>query len=247
MTREALIEDDKSIRLGRPSQAWAFGQVRRLDLIDRYAPLAGRRVLDAGCGVGMYLRHFAQLSPWVDGVDIDPEKVAEAKRHVARVQVASAEALPFGDASFDVVLSHEVLEHVGDDRRALHEALRVLVPGGRLVLFVPNRLYPFETHGCYWRRRYHFGNIPLVGWLPNRWRSRLCPHVRAYTVRSLRRLWASESVRVITHTQIYPGYDKLVLRRPRVGAVLRAITYALEHTSLRLFGLSHLVVLEKIG
>jgi SAM-dependent methyltransferase len=239
--------DEKSIRLGRPSQAWAFGQVRRLALIDRLAPLRGRRVLDAGCGVGMYLRHFAQVSEFVVGVDIDPDKVAEAREYVPRVQVASAEALPFSDGSFDVVLSHEVLEHVGDDRQALQEAVRVLAPGGRLVLFVPNRLYPFETHGCYWRGRYHFGNIPLVGWLPSRWRDRLCPHVRAYTRRSLRALWAGLNVRVVAHTQVYPGYDKLVARRPRLGRVLRAITYGLERTPLRAFGLSHLVALEKVG
>ncbi len=46
------------------------------------------------------------------------------------------------------------------------EIFRVLKPGGRLVLFCPNRGYPFETHGIYWRGKYHFGNIPLVNYLP---------------------------------------------------------------------------------
>jgi hypothetical protein len=127
------------------------------------------------------------------------------------------------------------------------EALRVLTPGGRLVIFAPNRLYPFETHGCFWRGEHRFGNIPLVNWLPNPLRRRLCPHVRAYTSRSLRRLWRGLPGKVLAHTQIYPGYDKVVARRPALGKALRKVTYALERTPLRTFGLSHLVVLERTG
>ena len=44
--------------------------------------------------------------------------------------------------------------------------VRVTGVGGRIVVFVPNRLYPFETHGIYWRGRYRFGNTPLISWLP---------------------------------------------------------------------------------
>jgi len=62
---------------------------------------------------------------------------------------AAGEHLPFADGTFDLILSHEVLEHVADDRKAVAEVTRVLRPGGRAVLFVPNRGYPFETHGIY--------------------------------------------------------------------------------------------------
>lgn len=50
---------------------------------------------------------------------------------------------------------------------------------------------------------------------------------------------------VVVHTQIYPGYDKIVARRARLGVLLRALTYALERTPLRALGLSHLLVVEK--
>jgi SAM-dependent methyltransferase len=237
----------KAITLGHPSYVWRFGQDRRLAMIDQYAPLAGRRILDAGCGVGMYVRALRRFSDDVYGIDVDADKIAEASRELPNLQVAPAESLPFEDDLFDVVLSHETLEHVHDDRAAAREAVRVLRPGGRLVVFCPNRLWLFETHGIYWRGVYHFGNIPLVNWLPDALRNKLAPHVRAYTGKQLRALFEGLPVRIVAHTQIYPGYDKIVKRRPALGKILRAFTYAAEHTPLRRFGLSHLLVVEKIG
>jgi SAM-dependent methyltransferase len=239
--------DVKAITLGHPSYVWRFGQDRRLAMIGHYAPLQGRRILDAGCGVGMYVRAFRQFSDDVYGIDVDADKIVEASRELPHLQVAPAESLPFEDDFFDVVLSHETLEHVQDDRAAVREAVRVLKPGGRLVVFCPNRLWLFETHGVYWRGVYHFGNIPLVNWLPDALRNRLAPHVRAYTVKQLGGLFRGLPVSVVVHTQIYPGYDNVLKRRPALGRVLRALTYAAERTPLRLFGLSHLLVVEKTG
>ncbi len=249
------MEQDKAITLGHPSYVWGFGQERRLDLIRRYVSLEDRVILDVGCGLGMYVRAFRHFSQDVHGVDVDGEKVAQANRELPNLSVALAEALPYLDGTFDVVLSHEVIEHVTDDRRAVAEAVRVLRspepsegrPGGRLVVFAPNRLYPFETHGVYWEGRYYAGNIPLVNYLPNRWRVRFCPHVRAYTRRDLRRLLAGLPVKVVIHTQIYPGYDKIVRRRPALGDWFRRVTYFLERTPLRILGLSHLLVVERIA
>jgi hypothetical protein len=69
--------------------------------------------------------------------------------------------------------------------------------------------------------------------------------VRAYTAAGLRQLAGHLPVRVISHTQIYPGYDNIVARRPRLGQLLRRFTYTMEQTPLRAFGLSHVLVLEK--
>jgi SAM-dependent methyltransferase len=144
------------------------------------------------------------------------------------------------------VLSHEVIEHVTDDHASAAEMVRVLKPGGRAIIFAPNRLYPFETHGHYWQGEYHFGNTPLINYLPDFIRNELAPHVRAYTARGLRNLFIGQPVRVIHHTQIYPGYDNLVHRRPALGKWLRRITYALESSPLTSFGISHLLVVEKV-
>lgn len=238
---------DKAITMGQPSYVWRYGQDRRLDLIRRHLPLEGKRILDVGCGLGMYVRKFRVFSQDVHGVDIDPDKVARASQDLPNIQVASAEELPFNSETFDVVLSHEVIEHVEDDRQALSEALRVLHIGGYLVIFAPNRLYPFETHGFYWRGQYHFGNIPLINYLPNALRQELTPHVRAYSTKDWCRLLKGLPGRIEHHTQIYPGYDNIVAHRPGIGRWLRRITYSLERTPLRVFGLSHFLVVLKLA
>jgi len=143
------------------------------------------------------------------------------------------------------VLSHEVLEHTMDDRASVADMVRVVRPLGRIVIFVPNRLYPFETHGVLWRGKYWFGNAPLVNWLPNPLRDRLAPHVRAYTWGRLRDLYRGLPVREVHTATIFAGYDNIVERRPWLGEALRTSTYAAERTPLRSLGLSHFLVLEK--
>ena len=238
---------------GEPSYVWRAGQERRLRLIlEAAGATASGAILDDGCGVGVYLERLAPGARHSSGVEFDHERAVEAGRRLAHaglrrsaVVQARAERLPYASAAFDLVLSHEVLEHVPDDRRAVEEIVRVLRPGGRLVLFVPNRGYPFETHGVFWRGRYRFGNIPLVNYLPNALRRRLAPHVRAYTRRQLGRLFAGLPVRVVSSTSLFGAYDNIIARRPQVGRALRALLHALESTPLRALGLSHLWVIEK--
>jgi hypothetical protein len=129
--------------------------------------------------------------------------------------------------AFDVVLSHEVWEHVNDDARRAPSRPRPST-GGRLVVFVPNRLWLFETHGAYWRGAYHDGNIPLVNWLPDALRDKLAPHVRVYTGRQLRALFEGLPVRLVVLTQVFPGYDKIVRRASAEKYCV--LTYAAERT-----------------
>lgn len=238
--------DEEAARRGHPSYVWRAGQERRLALVRQWASLDGARILDNGCGVGMYTVRFCEMSPHVAGVEIDPAVAAEARaRTQAEITVARGEALPFDDASFDAVFSHEVIEHVDDDRQAAREMVRVLAPRGRILIFCPNRLYPFETHGHFWRGQYHFGNTPLINYLPNSLRNRLAPHVKAYTSQGLRDLFAGLPVRVVHHQVIYPGFDNVVARRPGVGRWLKRGLYTAEHTPLQVFGLSHFLVVER--
>lgn len=246
---------DRAALRGEPSYVWRAGQQRRLELI---LAAAGERVngcvLDDGCGVGQYLTHLGAHARGVFGLEYDPGHARTAAQVAGGVVRGASEALPYEAGAFDLVLSHEVLEHVHDDREALTEIARVLrrpnsargVPGGRAVLFVPNRGYPFETHGVYWRGRYHFGNIPFVNYLPRRLRDRLAPHVRAYSRRDLARLMAGLPLAVVEQKVVFGAYDNIIARWPRLGQALRTLLQALEHTPLRSLGLSHFWVLERI-
>jgi SAM-dependent methyltransferase len=153
---------------------------------------------------------------------------------------------PLPSSTFDLILSHEVIEHVQDDRAAICEMVRVLRPGGRIVLFCPNRGYPFETHGIYWNGRYKFGNIPLVNYLPRRWRDKLAPHVRVYSKRDIEKLFDGLPVRFIERTVIFGAYDNIIARFGPLGKFLRTILQWLEKTPLRGLGLSHFWVVEKV-
>jgi SAM-dependent methyltransferase len=194
----------------------------------------------------MYAAHLASQGGAVIGLEFDFERIMEARRLVGQVVNAAGEKLPFPDGSFDFILSHEVLEHVTDDAAAMGEMARVLRPGGRLALFVPNRGYPYETHGIYWRGRYRFGNIPLVNYLPRRLRDRLAPHVRVYSRLDLEVLLAGLPLRIVERTVIFGAYDNIIARWPSLGRLLRALLQALERTPLKIFGLSHFWVVEKV-
>jgi SAM-dependent methyltransferase len=234
-----------AISLGRPSYSWRFGQDRRLDMVRAFVDLDGARILDVGCGIGTYVRRFRRFSEDVHGIEVEPERVAEASQELPNIVLAKGEDLPYPDDHFDLVFSNEVIEHVDDDRATAREMVRVTKPGGAIVLFAPNRLYPFETHGAYIRGRYVFGNIPLVNWFPDPIRDRLAPHVRAYTGRQIRGLFRGLPVRVAYQRVIYPGFDNVSARRPVLGRVLRRVLYLAETTPLHAFGLSHFLVLRK--
>jgi SAM-dependent methyltransferase len=245
------MPSEKAALRGEPSYIWRAGQERRLQMFRAAAPgLETARVLENGCGVGAYARALAGLAGSVVGMDIEEARVREAARRPAdgkpaRFTVGVGERLAFRSNAFDLVLSNEVLEHVQDDRAALREIVRVLRPGGRLALFCPNRGYPFETHGIYWRGTYRFGNFPLVNYLPDALRNRLAPHVRVYSGGDLNRLLRGLPVRVLHRTVVFGGYDNIIARFPRLGRLLRIVLQALERTPLRAFGLSHFWVIEK--
>lgn len=238
---------EKAALRGEPSYVWRAGQDRRLQMI---LGAAGQRiqgtVLENGCGVGMYVEHLTPHAGMVAGLEYDFERAQEAHQRSQHILNAAGENLPFTIETFDLILSHEVLEHVQDDRAAVSEMARVLRPGGRMVIFVPNRGYPFETHGVFWRGEYHFGNIPLVNYLPRGIRDRLAPHVRVYTPRDLERLFDELPVRFVERRVIFGAYDNIIASRPALGKVMRSILHWMEGTPLRIFGLSHFWVVEKL-
>jgi len=237
---------DKAALRGEPSYVWRAGQERRLEMIVR---TAGERlkgyILENGCGVGMYVEHLSPFGGKVIGLEYDFERAAEAHLNSSHIINAAGENLPLSAGTFDLILSHEVLEHVQDDRAAACEMIRALKSGGRILLFVPNRGYPFETHGIYWKGKYYFGNKILVNYLPRVLRNKLAPHVRVYSTGDLQKLFEGLPVKIVERTIIFGAYDNIIARFGSFGRYLRGSLQFLERTPLKIFGLSHFWVIEK--
>ncbi len=107
----------------------------------------GEKILDAGCGPGLYALHLAEKGKRdnttgieIIGIDIDLEKVSLAKElgrrlgNGAKFMQGDLCDLPFSDSYFDSLVCSDVIEHILNDKKALREMARVLKPGGRLVL-----------------------------------------------------------------------------------------------------------------
>jgi ubiquinone/menaquinone biosynthesis C-methylase UbiE len=118
------------------------GREATLELAQRAHVRAGQRVLDVGCGLGGSARHLAaEHGCDVTGVDLTAEYVSAARELTrlvrlddrVRFELASALALPFGDATFDIAWTEHAQMNIADKRTLYAEIARVLVPGGRLV------------------------------------------------------------------------------------------------------------------
>jgi 2-polyprenyl-3-methyl-5-hydroxy-6-metoxy-1,4-benzoquinol methylase len=104
--------------------------------------LEGRRLLDAGCGTGYFSRRALSAGAKVTSVDIGVNLLKEAKKKGVPQPVASdITKLSFGDNTFDVVVSSECIEHTPSPQTAVSELVRVLRPGGILVVTCPNRFW----------------------------------------------------------------------------------------------------------
>ena len=105
----------------------------------------GRRVLDVACGEGYGTALLARHAAHVTGVDLAPAAIAHARGTYAALSnvefvEASCTQMPLPDASFDVVVSFETVEHITGQAEFLDEIARVLKPGGLVVLSCPNKL-----------------------------------------------------------------------------------------------------------
>ena len=128
----------------------------RLEHYHRYATLnelaVGKQVLDVACGEGYGSSMLAAVAVKVTGVDIDAEAVHHARDTYSGISnlnylQGSATALAFADASFDMVVSFETIEHLAEQEQMLAEIRRVLRPEGLLIISSPNRPVYSEESG----------------------------------------------------------------------------------------------------
>ena len=226
--------------------------VRRLAFVDQFIGLRDKRIIDLGCGRGDYVRGLLGYSRHVLGVEFDEAAVQQYRATAPRpdaVERGDIQQLRFEDHMFDVALANEVLEHVPDDHKALAEARRVLRPDGYLVVFSPNRMHPFETHGASTRRGRPVPlYVPGVPYLPLRFGSKVLRyHARNYWPAQLRQLIGGAGFDVVGQWFVWQTFENISGEMPRavraISPILRSISMFLEKTpGARRFGVSQLVI-----
>jgi SAM-dependent methyltransferase len=149
----------------------------------------GKTVLDLGCGFGACGKFALKMgADVVIGCDFFKDYLSKARK-LECVQ-SDVQELPFKNASFDMVLMSEVLEHVPYPVKTLQEIMRVSKKQSFLLITVPNKFYPFETHGCHGFKVEHvtiIGGIPLLSWAPQFIRNYI-EEAKIYTGKSLTKL-----------------------------------------------------------
>lgn len=215
---------------GKPAAAGQFLLERRRRLalsllaIGRADGAAAGHLVDFGCGNGAQTLVMGRDFLKVTGTDLQEEFLAEFRRSIEgdRLQ-GKFEAvrlddgrIPLPDGCADVVTCFAVLEHVPQEGAALAEMRRVLRPGGRLVVSVPNRWWIFETHGADlpllpWNR------VPLVSWWPKRLHDRWA-RARIYRRGELLELLLRAGFTVDAVTRLTAPMDMLPGRALRAAA-----------------------------
>jgi len=132
------------------------------------------RILDAGCGSGRNMVELARRG-MVTGVELSQPSVERAReRGRGEVVEGSVLEMPFGDASFDLAVSLDVIEHLEDDLGALRELRRTVAPGGALLVTVPAYQWLWSGHDeiNHHQRRYTRRSLQRVaeqaGWRQER-------------------------------------------------------------------------------
>ena len=227
--------DRYSILIGGGDTATPLNLRKRVALLQRIAGLRDRRVLDAGCGAGEYVEEFVRRGADASGVEFNADKVAHYRqRHPdsPRVTQGDIARIAAPDASFDLILFNEVLEHVLEEEAALAEARRLLRPRGLLALFSPNRLYPFETHGVRTRRSHRALSpwIPGVPYLPLRIGRRWLDYpARNYWPWELGRLVRAAGFQIVERRWLWQTFENISGHQPCSVALLRPLLRSLAN------------------
>lgn len=131
-------------------QHWWFASRRDMvfDIIRQLQLPTEASILEIGCSGGpLLLALRAAGYHHLQGIDVSEKGIALAReRGLTEVAVMDGAHLDFADASFDLVIASDVLEHIEDEAQAVREWQRVLRPGGRLIVFVPAHQYLWSSH-----------------------------------------------------------------------------------------------------
>lgn len=241
MDKTFVLTDDGLI-FGASAAAGSANVRQRLAVLHRLAPPVAGRIIDIGAGEGSYALALYRPDIRLTLVDVLPGPLQVARQRFAAVagdvsfHCAPAEAIDLPGASYDAAYMIEVLDHVRDPTAAVREAARLLAPGGRLYVTVPNRAFPMETHPVRW-----FGRLIMPWWMPFLpW----CPPLhrrlataRVFTPGDLRDLATQAGLSVEGIAPMMPPFERF--------PALQGLSALIGRTVMRWFGVSLCVVMRR--
>ena len=191
------------------------------------------------------------------GIEFLPEKVEEARNAGLgedKLIQGDLQSMPFASSSFDILFFNEVLEHVPSDQAALSEAHRVLKDDGLVVIFSPNRLYPFESHGVYLKKKEKVKLpvwTPFIPYIPTRLGTCFFEYwARNYWPGQLRRMVKASGFSIVETSFVWQTFEGISgsktgwLNKSR--PLLRSFSTRLEKTPLlNVFGISQYICAKK--
>ena len=208
-------------------------------MMAKWAPLEDARVLVAGCGVGMYAGQIRErYSERVEAFDIEiSRRQARSARHPwrfgSRGRGRPPSPIPPLMSPCRMKSSSTFAMIAGPWR----SCCAVVKPGGRVLLFCPNRWHPFETHGPLLEGRVSLRQYPTDQLLAQSLaRPAGAPRPRLHSAAELRRLLAVDCAEILHHSRVYGGYDNIIARLGAPAIVARDLLYRLEGGPLDTWG-----------
>lgn len=237
-----MLQHQQSLYVGAPRSAACH---RTLEVITAklfgLSQFFGDSLLDVGCGDGAFTTLLGKRFSKVHGIDVQENHLARFREMVRNdkkfvVSNMSASEMTFENAYFDTIVTIETLEHIPDLPWAAIEIVRVLKPGGELLITVPNRWFPFENHGMRIGKWQGGGRIPLLPYFPplhRRWSL-----ARVFSVRDLDSLFVYNGLRRMAVDYAWPTFEHGGNRLQRYLKPLFGIMRKMECSPLRMFGSS---------
>lgn len=246
------------IKVGGGDTATPLNLEKRLHFLEGFIVPGQTKLLDCGCGAGEYVNALSQqfqIDAW--GIEYSEAKVIQAKQSnpfSQRISQGDIQNIQYSDNTFDVALLNEVLEHVPNELASLQEVHRVLKVNGVLILFSPNRWFPFETHGVYIKgsQRKIPPYTPFIPYIPVRIGQTFFDYwARNYWPQELQTIIKGAGFQISERHYLWQTFENISGSQPflirNTKPVLRQVANLCEKTPLvRRLGVSQVIVAKKV-